>query len=373
MQSKPTSGVIRRSAAPSSCRYYPYATGSRSGKKYMKDEVVRLGFKLSVSLAESMFLLCDDIRSMLWFCYKLFRDANSYQKSESSNANSDSPVVKRMLRVSHHVYSKYIQPKNEGGVFDQDGGNPFQCELIRTIWKDFADGIIVLHRLVMLLRRKDCSFDDRLLLSAIAKYKKLLKNLEDKLRSSGKDANGFARKAMESNIFSFWKSLFDEEATPKARKNMIVNDMFNPLFDVSKRSTFGFISHSELPALTVYSPYILGKDFAKQELKEEVVHLGVELSLYVAEMIGEEICLYVRAFTTGIEERLKNVEEELKGAKAVSEANGFAREAMESDIMDLWKSVFDKEAKEATQTLKVINMGILRDIFLPLLNAAAPP
>lgn len=234
----------------------------------MKAAVVRLGVKLSMCLAESMFLLRDDIRTMLWFCYKLCKDTHHYQKSESRDAsryqNSDSsrdangysPVVDRLFRVSYHVYSKYIKPKN-GEV--QDGGNPVQCELISTTWKDFADGTVVLHRLVMLLRRKNGSFDDRLLLSAIAKYKQLLKNLENKLRSAKhvSGENGFASKAVESYIFSFWKSLFEEEA-PKAMNRMILEDMFMPLFDQPKGSTFGFISSSELPALKVYSPYILG-------------------------------------------------------------------------------------------------------------------
>ncbi|KAG2327035.1 hypothetical protein Bca52824_009763 [Brassica carinata] len=39
----------------------------------------------------------------------------------------------------------------------------------------------------------------------------------------------------------------------------------------------------EIMVLPLHSPYILGSDFAKQELKKVVVRLGVELSLYVVQ------------------------------------------------------------------------------------------
>lgn len=117
-----------------------------------------------------MFLLCDDIRTLLWFCYKLWRCIIPHWD----------PVSETLLRVIYHVYSKDIKPKN--AVY-HDGANSVQFQLIKTTWKDFSDRIIVLHRLVKVITRKDWSFDDRLLSSAIAKCKQVVKRVEDKLRS----------------------------------------------------------------------------------------------------------------------------------------------------------------------------------------------
>lgn len=63
----------------------------------------------------------------------------------------------------------------------------------------------------------------------------------------------------------------------------------------------------------------------------------------------------------------------MRRRKPVSEANGFRKEAIECTISGLWESLFDKEAKEATQTLKTIKNGILGDLFLALQNEVAPP
>ncbi|XP_019099770.1 PREDICTED: uncharacterized protein LOC104784261, partial [Camelina sativa] len=242
----------------------PYILGKDFAMQELKEEVVRLGVELSLSIAASMFLLCDDIHTLLWFCFKLWRGVIPYRN----------PVLERLLRVIHYIYLKDIKPKN--GVY-QDGGKSVQWELIRNTWKDFSDGIIVLHRLDMVLRKKDCSFDDKLLSSAIRKYKQeVLKKLEDSLSSAEdvSEAHGFARETLESNIFDLWKSLFDEEPTPKVVRTRILSDLFTPILGKP---------HSEIQALPVCSPYILGKDFAMQELKEEVVRLGVELSLFIAE------------------------------------------------------------------------------------------
>ncbi|KAH0940259.1 hypothetical protein HID58_007720 [Brassica napus] len=406
MESKSTSGVVRRK--PPSFRFYPYTSGSASGKKDMKDEVIRLGVEFSVSVAESMFLLCDDIRTMLFISLTLWK----YVLPEGN------PVVERLFLLIHYIYSKDIKPKN--GVLYQNGeGKSAQWNLIKTTWNDFVCGIIVLNRLVLVLRVKDCSYDDRLLLSAIAKYKQELKNLEGKLRSAKdvSEANGFARETIKSNIFPFWKSLFDEQ----------------------------------------------GRNFAKQELKDEVVRLGVELSLYIAQamfllcddirsmlwlcyklwrdagrryiypnsLVLERVlrvihyvyfkyiepkngvyrngglsvqirlaiptwenfddvilslnvlvlvlrqegrCASGRNFMSSMEEQLKKVEEKLRCGKVVSEANGFRREVIEPSFFGLWKSLFNKEANnEATQTPKVIKNRILSDLFLPLHNEVAPP
>ncbi|KAG7584632.1 hypothetical protein ISN45_Aa02g000330 [Arabidopsis thaliana x Arabidopsis arenosa] len=434
------SGVLRR--LPPSLRYYPYASssGRRSGfgkDDTRKEEVVRLGVELSLHVAESMFLLSDDIRSMLLFCAKLWRDVEPA-----------SPVVERLLLVMHYVYSKdddINKPKN--------GGKLVHPELIRTTYMDFVDGIRRLHRLFLAVRNNSSSyFDDRL---AIAKYKQVLMKLDDKLRHVS-EANGFARKTIESNIFDLWRSLFDEEAgeAKVMMKHRIIIDLFTPLFDQSRPLTSG---RSE--TRIHYFTYSLGMGFAKQELRDEAVQLGVELSLYVAESMfllcddirtmlvfcfilwrnairyrnhdspvverllrvihyvyskyikpmngvyhdggnsvhwelmrrttwkdfadgiegledlvltlrGEGSCVEGTRFKSSIREALRKVEEKLRSVKAVSEANGFAREAMEPNILDMWKSVLDKEAKEATQTLKVINNRILSDLFLPLWNEA---
>uniref|UniRef100_A0A1J3IME1 Uncharacterized protein n=1 Tax=Noccaea caerulescens TaxID=107243 RepID=A0A1J3IME1_NOCCA len=442
MGSKSTAiGVLRPLGGSFGC--YPYASGTVSGKEDVKEEVVRLGVELSLSVAESMFLLCDDIGTMLSFCVKLWK----YTLPPSDL------VSERLLRVIHYVYSNDIKPKN--GVY-QAGGNSAQWELIRTTWKDFTDGIIILHRLVLVLRRKDCSFDDRLLSSAITKYKQqVLKKLEDKLRSAKhvSEANGFARDTMESNISDLWKSLFEQkagQATHQVTRSRILSDLFQPLLDESW--------HSEIPTLPVYSPYILGTDFAKQELREEVVGLGVELSLHVAESMfllcddirsmlqfclklwrdvkrdlkpdspvverllrvmhhvysknikpkngvyqigGKSVqwelirntwensdagirdlhtlvsfvrlqgsCANGREFTSRIQETLKKVEENLSCAKDVSEANGFVRDVMESNILGLWETLFDKETEEAW-TRRLMRDEILNDLFQPLLRPAA--
>uniref|UniRef100_A0A1J3F3T8 Uncharacterized protein n=2 Tax=Noccaea caerulescens TaxID=107243 RepID=A0A1J3F3T8_NOCCA len=446
MESESTSGVLRRKAR--SYRYYPYSSGSVSGKEEMKEEVVRLGAELSVSVAESMFLVCDDVRTLLFLCLRLWRDV----------LPQCDPVLERLLLVMYHVYSKDIKPKN--GVFQNGGdGKSSQWKFVGTIWKDFVCGIVVLHRLVLVLRRKDCSFDDRLLSSAIAKHKQELKSLEDKLRFAKdvSEANGFlGRETVGSSIFHFWKTLFDEEADKEATKvirKRILRDLFEPIS--------GKTWDMEIRALPLYSPYVLGKDFAKQELKNEVVRLGVDFSLHVAQLMfllcddirsmlwfcyklwrvvkrdrnpnspvverllrvihyvylkyikpkngvylndglsvklrlagttlhyfefgvpsldllvmslrGEGSFLDGRVRTSMVEEKVKKIEEKLRRGKAVSEANGFRKEAIECTISGLWESLFDKEAKEATQTLKTIKNGILGDLFLPLQNEVAPP
>ncbi|VVA98002.1 unnamed protein product [Arabis nemorensis] len=151
--------------------------------------------------------------------------------------------------------------------------------LVRIIWPDFSDGIVILRRLVLTLGGKDCTFDDRLLTSAIAKYKQVLKKLDDKLRRTAEkhvsDGNGFSRETIESSkyISDLWKSLFDEEVEARSR---IISDLFQPILS-------GEYWQSEIPTLPVLSLYILGKDFAKEEMREEVARLGVKLSLYVAD------------------------------------------------------------------------------------------
>ncbi|ANM63827.1 unnamed protein product [Arabidopsis thaliana] len=64
-------------------------------------------------------------------------------------------------------------------------------------------------------------------------------------------------------------------------------------------------------------------------------------------------------------QELKKLEETLRSAKDVSEANGFAREVIKSNILCLWKSLFE------TSQPKVINLkNRTLDMFKPLLNQA---
>ncbi|CAH2048334.1 unnamed protein product, partial [Thlaspi arvense] len=423
MESRSTSGVVRRiRPLAGTFRYYPYTVRKGSGKEEMKEEVVRLGVELSLCVAESILLLSDDIRTMLWFCFRLWRGLISYRK----------PMLERLLLVIHHVYLRDIKPKN--GVY-KEGGSSVHWELIRTTWKDLADGVIVLHRLETVLRRKESSFDDRVLSSAVAKYKQqVLKKLQCKLRPSG-----FGRETIEN----IWKSLFDEEEatiTTEVRSR-ILGDLFTPIL--------GKPVHCEVVALPVSSPYILGKSFSMKDLEEEVVRLGVELSLYVAQSMfllcddirtmlefcfklwrrvvcqspvserllrvihyvysegikpKKGVCLdcgnsvhwelikttwedfsdgiiildrldrvlrsknrssHDALLTSAIEKYkqqvLKNLEDKLRCAKAASEASGFVRETIQSTIFDLWKPLFDEEA-----TCKVMMSRMDSDLFTPI-------
>lgn len=88
----------------------------------MKEELVKLGVDLSVYVAESMFCLCDDIPTMLEFCFELW----------SCVIADQNPVSERLLHAIHYVYSKHIKPNN--GVYDEHHCESAQWELIR---KDF--------------------------------------------------------------------------------------------------------------------------------------------------------------------------------------------------------------------------------------------
>lgn len=415
-----------------------------SGKEDIKAEVMRLGAQLSVRVAHSMLLLCDDIPTMSWFCYILW-------KGITRNRNH---VLETLLRVMHFVYSKYIKPKTTTTTTNQDCDNSVQWELIRNTWKHFADGVKILNRFDFFLRRNIAYFDDRQLSSAIDKYKpQVLEKLDDKLRSVS-EVDWFAKETIESNISALWKSLFDDgETISKAVESRFLRDLFMPIF--------GKPLPSDILALPITSsPYILGKNFETEEAKEEIVRLGVELSLYVAQSmfslcddirtmlwfcyrlwryakvgiineghvmdrlllvmhyvytkyikpkngeyqidgnnsaqwgvmwendknIGFEFCMlncnvYIikaggpcgREATSPLEEAVKKLVETLECVRSVSEAYGFARDAMEPDILDMWKSLFDTEAKEASQTLRDMKQGIIRDLFLPLFNEAPPP
>ncbi|CAA7034166.1 unnamed protein product [Microthlaspi erraticum] len=132
----------------------------------------------------------------------------------------------------------------------------------------------------------------------------------------------------------------------------------------------------------------------KKEMKEEVVRLGVELSLHddddeESESVQYESVLKAgsaflaglkhlnsaahslkgggkggRELTRPLEKMVKKVEKKLGLVeKGVAEANGFDRDAIEPDVLGIWKSLFDVEAKEATETLQAIKNGVISDLF----------
>ena len=82
-----------------SSRYDPYAVVTENKVDHMKPGVVQLGVELSLCVAESMFLLCDDRKIMLLFCFMICR-------------KPDDPVTDRLIRVMHHVYTNEIVSKN---------------------------------------------------------------------------------------------------------------------------------------------------------------------------------------------------------------------------------------------------------------------
>ncbi|ESQ28990.1 hypothetical protein EUTSA_v10023974mg, partial [Eutrema salsugineum] len=184
-------------------------------KQELKEEVVQLGVELSLYVAESMFLLCDDISCMLRFCFKLWRD----------DLKPSSPLGERLLRVMHYVYTGHIKPRN--GVC-QIGGKSVQWELIRTSLENFGTGIRYLHELITILTVGGF-LDGREFTTHI---EDALKKVEEKLRCAKdvSEANGFAREAMKSNIWDLWKSLFDTKTeqgwTQKVMRDEILYKMF---------------------------------------------------------------------------------------------------------------------------------------------------
>lgn len=162
------------------------------------------------------------------------------------------------------------------------------CGVIGSVWEDFAYGLRFLHRLAKLLVRKHFPFSHPRLstMDTVNIKRQLIKKVEDKLRCAkdASEANGFAREALEPTVSETWMSLFDEEAADageaKATKIRLLCDLFQPLFGESWQPEWGTpIDDSMLLPL-----YAIGEDFAKREdLREEAVRLGVELSLYAAE------------------------------------------------------------------------------------------
>ncbi|KAF8088377.1 hypothetical protein N665_0544s0023 [Sinapis alba] len=441
MESKSTSGgVVRRreGALGGSSRYNPYTVVTDQNKyEKLKELVVQLGVELSLCVAESMFLMCDNRNNMLLFCFMICK-------------KPDNPVSERLIHVMHHVYFNEIISKNRLHP-ETICPRSVHCGLIGHAWEDFDYLIRLMHRLArFLIRNRFSSAHDRLLTMDMAVIKrKFMKKLEDKLRSAkdASEANGFARETLEPTIAETWKSLFKGEA--KATKIRLLRELFHPIFGESWQPEWGRPTESSTPRPI----YTISNDFAKQEeLREEVVRLGVELSLYVTETmflmcddipsvllfckrlwvaVGKDLnqpndspvmerllrvfhyvylkhikpkngsgdgggtssvqwklamaCfedfyvgfrdlhVFVRdgrqEFTSNsIYEALRNIEEKLRCGKAVSKANGYARKAMETEVLVMWKSVFD-EPTMGLWALRMMRVGIIIDMFyLPLLK-----
>ncbi|XP_010500024.2 PREDICTED: uncharacterized protein LOC104777461 [Camelina sativa] len=210
--------VVRHNKRLPKSRYSPYTLRT---KEKQKEEAVRLGVEFSLFVAEAMFLLSDEIRSMLVFCFWLFKYAGKRK--------FDGPVLGRVFHVIQYVFVTYIKPKN--GVY-QDGGKSIQWEQFKTSSCYFSIGIRVLTRIVSVLEAG--AFVKP---SGLKHYNQELTKLEENLRSV-KDvsvANGFAREAIQSNIFHIWKSLFETTPEMISPNKAIVIELFRPLLNEASR------------------------------------------------------------------------------------------------------------------------------------------
>ncbi|CAD5314532.1 unnamed protein product [Arabidopsis thaliana] len=100
----------------------------------------------------------------------------------------------------------------------------------------------------------------------------------------------------------------------------------------------------------------------KENQKEEAIRPGVKLSLFVAEamfLLSDNL----RSIFEYYNQELKKLEEKLRSAKEFSEANGFVREEIKSNILHLWKSLF-----EATPEVRNSNKTIVLELFSPIDN-----
>ncbi|XP_023633038.1 uncharacterized protein LOC17899873 isoform X2 [Capsella rubella] len=159
-------------------RFSPYTKETTILTK-QKEEAVRLGVELSLSVAEAMFLLSDDIHTMLVFCLWLVK----YAGNESVNA---------------HVLGREL------------------------------------YRFVSILKNRDSSLDGDVVIkqSDFEHYKEELKKLEETLRSSKDvEVNGFAREAIKSNILYLWKSLFETSQPKVINPCSRIREMFRPLLN----------------------------------------------------------------------------------------------------------------------------------------------
>ncbi|CAD5314528.1 unnamed protein product [Arabidopsis thaliana] len=199
MESMSINRVVRHNKKLPQSRYSPYSkeTYLNIEKEMKKDEAKRLGVEFSLFVAEAMFLLSDDLRSMLLFCLWLLKDAG--------NKGLTAPVVVgRLLCVVLHVFETYIKPKN--GVYQADGKSN-QWELILESKQKFVFGVREMDRIVSILGKRESSSCEEVKTSDLEHYNLELNKLEETLRSAKEvsEANGFAREAIKSNIVYLWK------------------------------------------------------------------------------------------------------------------------------------------------------------------------
>ncbi|CAL9217459.1 unnamed protein product [Arabidopsis halleri] len=234
-----THRVVRHDKRLPQSRYSPYILGSVIATipytketdltiERQKDEAIRLGVELSLFVAEAMFILSDDLRSMLLF----FPLVVKYAGYKNTN---DGPVVGRLFCVMLYVFETYIKPKN--GVYQADGKS-IQQELIGKSHQNFSFGIKELDCIVFVLGKRESSFGDVVKLQTdFEHYNQELKKLEETLRSAKdvSEANGFVRDEIKSNILHMWESLFETPSKlihPKVR----MLEMFRPLLNQSREN-----------------------------------------------------------------------------------------------------------------------------------------
>ncbi|KAG7593945.1 hypothetical protein ISN45_Aa01g027290 [Arabidopsis thaliana x Arabidopsis arenosa] len=217
-----THRVVRNKKKLPQARYSPYTAKIKLTIEKQKDESLRLGVELSLFVAEAMFLLSDDIHSMLVFCYQIV-----YECTGNKEKKNPTQVVKSLMYVMLYVFETYIKPKN--GVYQADGKST-QLELIKSSTEHFAYGVRNLERIILVLNNGGLMPQ-----SDFEHFNQELKKLEEKLRSSKdvSEANGFARDAIKSNILHLWarKSL----VPPKIINAPIrIAEMFRPLLNQAR-------------------------------------------------------------------------------------------------------------------------------------------
>ncbi|CAG7876945.1 unnamed protein product, partial [Brassica rapa] len=193
-----------------------YRTTDVTKEKEQKEEAARLGVELSLFMAEAMFILSDDRRSMTYFCFfTLFK----------TKMDRRGPAVRRLYRVIQHVYATYIKPKNLVYI---DGGKSTQSKLMGTFRQDFVSAIRGLAHTVSTLEI-GCLVKP----SVFEQYNQELKKLEENLGSvkDVSEANGFAREAIESEILPLWKSLFETNSQVIKLDKTINSELLRPLLN----------------------------------------------------------------------------------------------------------------------------------------------
>lgn len=183
---------------------------------------MRLGVEVSLFMAEAMFILSDDRRSMTHYCFWILFKTKMDRRG---------PVVGRLWRVVQQVFATYIRPKNRVYI---DGGKSTQSQLMRTFQQDFVSAIRGLAHIVSTLEI-GCLVKP----SVFEQYNQELKMLKENLRpvKHVSEANGFAREAIESEILPLWKSLFDTTSGSQVIKldKTITRELVRPLLNDVKK------------------------------------------------------------------------------------------------------------------------------------------